>query len=181
MTSQHLMANSSYAVDPHQVIRTPAGLIRGMSDESNILAKLIENIRFDRENPKSLEIGAFDNSASWKKALDELDEIRRACIADNWDNVGSAKIVSQTIENVQEFVERLPNYLPLPEISPEPDGNINLEWYVDKDFVFEISVDRHKNLYYAGRLRGPKISGRLRITGAFPEELETHLRQFINR
>lgn len=178
MNLQSHIPSSSYAIDPKLPAYSP---VRGMSDESNILAKLIENIYYDRRDPRSLAIIAFDNSAAWKKALGELDEIQRKCTTNNWDNAGSAKIESQTIESAQELIERMPNYLPLPKISPEPDGNINLEWYVDKDFVFEISVDRNKNLYYAGRLRGQKMSGRKEISGAFPEVLEDHLRQFINR
>lgn len=178
MNLQSHIPSSSYANDP---ILAREDFYRGVSKESKILAGLIWKIVVGGQDSVVITTNVLDNSAAWKRVLTELKEIRRDCGSDNWDNAGSAKIESQTIESAQELIERMPNYLPLPEISPEPDGNINLEWYVDKDFVFEISVDRSKNLYYAGRLRGQKISGRKEISGPFPEVLEDHLRQFINR
>lgn len=181
MNIRPVIPNSSYANSPQQMSNPPAVFVRGMSDESKLLAELIKNVIIPRQDPITFQVRAFDNSSAWKQAVVELNEIKQNCTRNNWDNAGSAKVESQTVKYAQELIERMPNNLPLPEISPDPDGNINLEWYADKDFVFEISVDRNKNLYYAGRLPGQKISGREEFMGTFPEIVERHLRQFINR
>ena len=50
----------------------------------------------------------------------------------NWDGVGSTAISPSTILLTRRCIAVLPRKYQAPEISPEPDGHMNLEWYVSK-------------------------------------------------
>ena len=47
------------------------------------------------------------------------------------------------------IVRALPDYLPLPEFTPEPDGSISLDWIMSRSRVFSLSAGRNSRLAYA--------------------------------
>jgi hypothetical protein len=53
------------------------------------------------------------------------------------------------LENAERFLRGLPNDLPLPECSPEPDGSISLDWMVSRYRRFTLSVGSSNRLAYA--------------------------------
>ena len=48
------------------------------------------------------------------------------------------------------MIASFPLFLPLPDVVPEPTGEIAFEWYKDKHHVFVISVSGNNIITYAG-------------------------------
>jgi hypothetical protein len=47
------------------------------------------------------------------------------------------------------FIRALPNHLPLPEFSAEPDGSISLDWIESRNRLFSLSVGINNRLAFA--------------------------------
>ena len=50
---------------------------------------------------------------------------------------------------VKCFLRALPDRVPLPEISPEPDGSVSLDWTQSRNRLFSVSVSGSNRLAYA--------------------------------
>ncbi len=60
----------------------------------------------------------------------------------------------------KRLLESLPlTFFPIPEVIPEPNGEIGLEWYREKRNVFVASVSGRNEIVYAGLLGVNKLHG----------------------
>ena len=148
----------------------------GISGDSKTIAEIIRGII--ESDPVNLGFGVAGRSEAWKTAYLDIQSILNDCAHDNWDGFGASRIMRKTVKLTKKFLEIMPNYLLPPEVSAEPDGHINLEWYTDRNHVFEISIDKDGYLYYAGRLFGEKFSGTEMLGDVFPDKLESNIRNF---
>src|SRR4030042_2939942 len=84
-------------------------------------------------------------------AFESLEQVFHECSDENWDGYGAQPLTEDAYYEAKKLLKLLPSYsLPMPEIIPEPDGSIGLEWYKDKRFVYVISVSGNSELTYAG-------------------------------
>lgn len=114
----------------------------GFSPASEALANLLE---------KSYE--HFREPAYWiqlEHVLSTLSKVFEECFEENWDGYNARPISFEAYEEARRFVELLPSYIPLPEVVPEPTGEIGLEWYKEKQYTFVISVSGCNIINYAG-------------------------------
>jgi len=82
-------------------------------------------------------------------AFDALAEVYADCRVPDWDGYGARPISSRAVEVAFSILLELPGWLPLPEVVPEPDGEIGLEW--DRGWAtFVVSVSGNRLLTYAG-------------------------------
>ena len=79
-----------------------------------------------------------------------LDEVYSEYSHGNWDGYGAKAISSFTYEEAKRFIDALPHWVQLPEIVPEPTGDIGFEWSNGKDYIFVVSVDGNNKITYAG-------------------------------
>ena len=84
-------------------------------------------------------------------ALENLDEVYEECSETNWDGYDAQPISREAYFEASKLLRTIPNSFPMPDILPEPDGGIGLEWYKSKGFSFVISVSGKKIITYAGR------------------------------
>ena len=49
-------------------------------------------------------------------------------LQENWDGYGGLPVDQMTVENAKSVIQRLALRLPAPEISPNPNGTISMEW-----------------------------------------------------
>ncbi len=93
-----------------------------------------------------------------------------------WDGYDAIPISERTIDNALNLARLLPDGLPLPEVIPEPTGEIALEWYRDKTHVFIISIGDNNIVSYAG-LFGKHIQahGTEYIDDHIPQALLNHI------
>lgn len=94
----------------------------------------------------------------------------------DWDGYDAVPISEKTIDNALNLGRLLPAGIPLPEVIPEPTGEIAFEWYRDKTHVFIISVGESNIVSYAG-LFGKQIQahGTEYIDDHIPRTLLNHI------
>lgn len=80
-------------------------------------------------------------SAVWQVAADQSTE--------DWDGTGGAAVDALAACNAVEFLRALPAGTPLPEVSPEPDGCISLDWIESRNRLFSLSIGSNRRLPYA--------------------------------
>lgn len=96
--------------------------------------------------------GAASRAASSlpARAFADLARVARECARDGWDGYGAKAITPETCSRAQAFLNDLPPWMPAPDIVPETDGEIAIEWYIADDQTFSVSVSRRGPLHYAG-------------------------------
>lgn len=75
----------------------------------------------------------------------KVDEIE--LMAENWDGYGAIQIAHETAKNVKAALSRLCNLVPIPDITPNPNGTISLEWESTKGFA-HLEIGRTAYSFY---------------------------------
>lgn len=83
------------------------------------------------------------------KMLSELAALATECANDGWDGADAVAIDPIAVRSVDRFVRALPEDLPLPEFTPDPDGSISLDWIQGRNRLFSLSVGANDRLAYA--------------------------------
>ena len=68
----------------------------------------------------------------------------------NWDGVGAAAVSSQALAVAREIVGMLPKNAGPPDISADPHGHVEFDWYLDNGTMFTISVGAEGDLAISG-------------------------------
>lgn len=86
-----------------------------------------------------------------KKAvvISELWELADECGEDEWDGEGACALDFTAVQNAENFVRVFPDNLPAPDVSPEPDGSISLDWIVSRHRLFSLSIGAGNRLAFA--------------------------------
>ena len=77
---------------------------------------------------------------SKEDALTRLYELAAECAEADWDGYDAEAVSQSAVEHSAYFIRRLPEDLPLPEISVEPDGEIALDWSPTPTQTFSVSI-----------------------------------------
>ncbi len=112
------------------------------SDESHFMLEQLMQIIDDQQ---STGIG----TDKWEKIFIQLFEIADYCSVEDWDGYGATPVNLFAIKQIREFLSQLPD-LPIPEIIPDNDGSIALQWYRDKGNQLIISFNGEPELVYSG-------------------------------
>lgn len=65
-----------------------------------------------------------------------------------WDGEKAKPIHNKAYSELREIIHSLPDTFHAPEIVPEPDGTLNLEWFKHKNNVTSLGVDGSGKIYY---------------------------------
>ncbi len=111
-----------------------------------------EFLRLKRHHDKAIKEfrSAETIGRSLEEALERLEEVFQECSEEGWDGYDAEPITEETYLEAKRFVEALPLFIPKPEITPEPSGEIGLEWSQGRNRVFVVSVSGRNELVYAG-------------------------------
>jgi hypothetical protein len=71
------------------------------------------------------------------------------CGEPGWDGDGGQPISEVAAKMAADFIGALREYAPLPEVAPEPDGFISLDWIQSRNRVFSLSIGEGRRLPYA--------------------------------
>ena len=82
-------------------------------------------------------------------ALSRLAALATECMQAGWDGADAAAIDPLAVLMARRFLRLLPEGVPLPEFTPEPDGSISLDWIRSRNRLFSLSVGRSSRLAYA--------------------------------
>ncbi len=112
----------------------------GFSDAARMLTRTHKQIQarcdsavtFSRNEVIAAVIAAWEETnEDWKVAPDEV------------------AVTVEVRETAVRFIKNLPLGFPLPEVTREPDGQINLEWYRSPCRIVSVSVAPNNRLYWA--------------------------------
>lgn len=84
------------------------------------------------------------------------------CHEMGWDGAGAEAISEQAAERAACLIQVLPENLPLPEVAPEPDGSISLDWIQSRGRLLSLSIGSGNRLPYAwveGATSGHAVAG----------------------
>lgn len=145
---------------------------RGMSSTANDLALRMRGLIASLREPMSL-------GAGYKEAMLSLNEVAKEAAEPDWDGYGAVPVAGNAVEYARRVLESLPTTYPPPEVDADPDGEISLEWYRDRDWVFSISVGARGSLAYAGRFGRSRVRGIEEGADEIPTPLLGHLDRFL--
>lgn len=112
----------------------------------------------------------------------ELDKIYEECSSPNWSGDGAEAISITAVQEAKALLYALPSWLPLPEASPEPDGDIALEWNFGKDRLMSLSFSGDNTIVYVAILGKMGLTTRKRhgteiFNNRIPKEIIQWIRQ----
>jgi hypothetical protein len=81
--------------------------------------------------------------------LSQLGALAAECGEANWDGSGALAVETGAVLNAGDFIRALPAGIPIPEIAPEPDGSLSLDWIESRNRLFSLSVSAGPRLAYA--------------------------------
>jgi hypothetical protein len=95
-------------------------------------------------------------------AISQLQAMANECAQAGWDGEEACAINPISLYLAERFVRAMPDFLPLPEFAPEPDGSISMDWMPSRHRLFSISVGSSSRLAYAwldGSDKGHAVAG----------------------
>lgn len=116
----------------------------GFGPDFERLSKYSDEIGF--EVRKAITLGRQND------VLQALDVIYEECSEEGWDGYDAIPITEDAYNEASRLIMTLPvtSFIPMPDITPEPDGSIALEWSKDKHKIFVVSVRGKNEIVYAG-------------------------------
>ncbi len=110
-----------------------------------------------------------------------LTELEDHCLLPNWDGYGSNPVSLSALRRAEDLIASLPDDLPLPECSIEPDGCVSLDWMPGPYRTLTVSTGESDRLPYAwvdGTDRGHAVA-RL-VEGQLPPRILAEIRRFTS-
>ncbi len=104
-----------------------------ISPEAQFTRKAVAELLESKEQSRSL----FGEKA---QAISLINELTKECSDDDWDGYGAMALDPLAARNAEELIRALPDNLPMPDISPEPDGSISLDWNRSRNQIVSVSV-----------------------------------------
>jgi hypothetical protein len=98
------------------------------------------------------EILARCNNAVTLSNNDAIEAVYEAWQAtdESWKlNADEVAVSDEVKDSAIRFIENLPLGFPQPDVSREPDGHLNLEWYRSPRSVFSVSIAPNNRLHWA--------------------------------
>jgi len=147
----------------------------GVSPESESLAKMRSMI--GGHLIQNLFLGADRMDVA-----NELASVFEDCSQTNWDAYGALPLSQEAFQETLSFLRSMPLDLARPEVVPEPDGDIALEWKGTGGRTFIVSFDGTSAATFAGLLGGGnKIHGTSRFIGSMPQNIQDILLQHFSK
>jgi hypothetical protein len=138
----------------------------GISQESKTLQSSLSDVRQHARQPIS---------RSWQSFLKErVQEVANRNRDAGWDGYDADPISPASTLAALHLIEQLPEHVQEPEIVPEPDGEIALEWNEGRDRLFSITASG-ETLVYAGILGGNSRYGQERFFNELPQPIANTL------
>jgi hypothetical protein len=128
----------------------------GTSESAARLARIMVSAAKDLAEPVTWQL-------RMTRAHEALLETYEQCSEKNWDGHEAKPLSVLALVEATTFLEALPSWIPLPEIIPEPDGTIGMEWFGGRDRIFVVNLSGRNVVAYAGlagkgdRAHGTKV------------------------
>lgn len=129
---------------------------RGASEAADLVAKVLLELRKHYAEPR-------------RQILEP--EIMALLESDAADEESIA-VDEKTARQALNFATLLPRSLPIPEVAPDPDGEISLDWIGKTGKMFSVSISADGRISYAGRFGDKsKTHGIEQLSETLPREI----------
>ncbi len=109
-----------------------------------------------------------------------LENVFLDCFSPNWDGYDATPISKEAYLEAGKLLDLLPLYFPLPEIVPEPTGDMAMEWHKENQFTFVLSVSGNNTISYAGIFgHGNETHGTENFTESIPRIIIDNIRRLF--
>lgn len=111
--------------------------------------------------------------------LQSLNEVFKECYEEGWDGYDALPITGSAYVEAKRLIESLPltSFFPMPEVVPESNGEIGLEWYRKNRLVFIASVSGRNEIVYAGLFGANKTHGTEYFGDSLPSVILENLKR----
>ncbi len=89
------------------------------------------------------------NFGAKANAISRIWALANECSQPDWDGYGASPLDERAALAAVDFIRALPEGVPLPDLAPEPDGSISLDWIQSRNRLFSLSVAPGNRLVYA--------------------------------
>jgi hypothetical protein len=114
-------------------------------------------------------------------AISQLCELVNECSEEDWDGAGASSLNPLAVSTSELFLRALPDDLAFPELAPEPDGWISMDWIQSKSRLFSLSIDDSNRIAFAWLDGSDKGHGVARFDGrAIPSRILSEIREIVN-
>jgi hypothetical protein len=110
-------------------------------------------------------------------AIEAIFEAWQATDEDWKVNADEVAVSQEAKDTADRFIQNLPLGFPQPEVTREPDGHINFEWYRSPRRVFSVSIAPHNRLHWAALIGTESPRG----TAWYLERIPTSILDLIAR
>lgn len=131
----------------------------GESEAARILATAQRRI-FERCNNSV--------TLSQREAIEAVNEVWFTSDERRQENDGEIPVTEEVRDCAIQFIRSLPLGFPQPEVSNEPDGHINLEWYQSPRRVISVSIGPGNCLHWAALIGTESPRGSARFLERVP-------------
>lgn len=140
-------------------------------------AKWLESSFF---RPAFLRLREADTWNRIAPCVEALQEIYAESSSSNWDGYGAEAVTAGAVDEVFALLNSLPRSLPRPELTPEPDGSMALEWENGPNRLISLSVNGKGVIVYAGLIgKGSKAHGMEVFNDSLPENLVAYINRIF--
>jgi len=141
----------------------------GFGSDHTQLSKFFDDIV--AELRKSITLGGKTD------VLQSLASLFEECSEEDWDGNEASPITEDAYLEARRLISNLPINLHMPEVVPEPSGEIGLEWSKGKDRTFVLSLSGRNEIVYAGLFGINKVHGVEYFGDTLPSAILENLRR----
>lgn len=152
-----IQQNSSFPRKPSIFLPSPYG----SGGEANILDDELREIENDEQKrvydrtPRPV-----DTEISASSIIDEIKTIASDCSVKNWDGYDAAPIKGESVKAAIKFLNDIQISPPIPDVVPEPDGDLGLEWEIDSENWLIISFHGTSVIHFAAKFGESRFEGK---------------------
>ncbi len=89
-----------------------------------------------------------ESLGGWKVGLlDEAFDIAKECSEPDWDGYESTAISEEALRRTLILIQALPDFSPIPELVPAPEGEIAFEWNSESDRTLSVTPKPDRLVY----------------------------------
>lgn len=135
----------------------------GASEDAKLVRQALERVESHMLNSVS--------GQALNRVIYEISALAEELSVENWDGYGAAPISPGSSSAAIQFLSRLPSIASMPEVVPDPDGSIALEWERGSDYWLLLNFSSDWKISYAAKFGENRAKGTEEFSGTVPPEI----------